>query len=214
MKLNHKNPKLMLFNTCKNWDFMPDFSVDGHQIEVKEEMKLLGLHVRADLKWSTNTEQMVAKGYKRMWMLRRLKKLGATGVELKDVFIKQIRSVLELAVPVWHSSITLSERVDIERVQKSALHVILGMEYKTYEAALKKLNLETLESRREKLCTKFAAKSVKHDKHKNWFKVNERTTVTRQPQPKYCPVVATTKRFDNSPISYLTKLLNLKFKNC
>ena len=117
-------------------------------------------------------------------------------------------------MPVWHSSITLSERADIERVQKSALHVILVMEYKTYESALKKLNLETLKSRREKLWTKFAAKSVKHDKHKNWFKVNERTTATRQPQPKYCPVVATTKQFDNSPISYLTKLLNLKFKNC
>ena len=48
--------------------------------------------------------------------------------ELKDVFIKQIRSVLELAVAVCHSSITLSERADIERVQNSALHVILGME--------------------------------------------------------------------------------------
>ena len=44
---------------------MPDFSVDGHQIEVEEEMKLLGLQIKADLKWSTNTEQIVAKGYKR-----------------------------------------------------------------------------------------------------------------------------------------------------
>ena len=213
MKLNHKKTKLMLFNNCKNWDFMPEFSVDGQLIEVEEEMKLLGVHIRSDLKWSTNTEQMVLKGYKKIWMLRRLKRLGATQEELKDVYIKQIRSVLELAVPVWHSSITQSERADIERVQKSALHVILGMEYRTYEAALNKLNLKTLQSRRDKLCNKFATKSAKHEKHKNWFKLNERVTVTRQPQPKYCPVVATTKRFDNSPISYLTKLLNLKFKN-
>ena len=79
-------------------------------------MKLLGVHIRADLKWSTNTEQMVIKGYKKIWMLRRLKKLRATQEELKDVYVKQIRSVLELAVPVWHSSITQSKRTDIERV--------------------------------------------------------------------------------------------------
>jgi hypothetical protein len=46
MKLNKKKTKLMLFNTCKNWDFMPDFSVDGHHIEVEEEMKLLGVHIK------------------------------------------------------------------------------------------------------------------------------------------------------------------------
>ena len=109
MKLNRKKTKLMLFNTCKNCDFMPDFSVDGHQIEVEveEEIKLLGLYIRSDLKWSTNRKQMVAKGYKRTLMLRRLKNLGVTGLELKDVFIKQIRSVLELAVSVWHSNFQL-----------------------------------------------------------------------------------------------------------
>ena len=208
MQLNFKKTKLMLFNNCKNWDFMPDFSVEGHEIDLEEEMRLLGLVIRSDLKWSSNTEHITKKGYKRVWMLRRLKELGATDEELKDVYIKQVRSVLELAVPVWHSSITSAERTDIERVQKSALQVILGFKYKSYTSALEKFNLETLESRREKLCMKFAKKSAQHDKHKNWFKLNTRTTVTRQPQPKYCPVAATTKRFENSPISYLTKLLN------
>ena len=49
---------------------------------------------------------MVAKGYKRIWILRRLKNLGATDEGLKDVYIKQIRAILEYAVPVWHSKIT------------------------------------------------------------------------------------------------------------
>ena len=71
---------------------------------------------------------------------------------------------------------------------------------------------ETFETRRAELCVKFATKSAKHVKHKNWFKLNTRTTVTRQPQPKYCPVSASTTRFDKSPISYLTKILNEQFK--
>ena len=112
-------------------------------------------------------------------------------------------------MPVWNSSITKLENADIERVQKVALHVILGMNYTTYPLALEKLELETLESRREKLCMKFALKSSKHIKHKNWYKLNEKTTTTRQTQPKYCPVYSTTARFENSPISYLTKLLNI-----
>ena len=182
----------MLFNNCKKWDFMPELSLDGQDIELQEELRLLGVVIRSDMKWISNTESIVKKGYDRVWILRRLKKLGATAEELRDVYIKQIRSVLELAVPAWHPSITSSERADIERVQKTALHVILGMDYRAYGAALDLLGLESLEDRRAKLCVKFATKSAKHEKHKNWFKLNTRTTVTRQPQPKYCPVSAST----------------------
>ena len=116
------------------------------------------------MNWSSNTENIAKKGYDRVWILRRLKKLGATTNELKDVFIKKIRSVLELAVPAWHSSITSSERADIERVQKTAAHVILWMDYRTYASALELLDYEILEAWRAKLCTKFVTKSAKHAK--------------------------------------------------
>ena len=74
-------------------------SLDGHEIELKEEMRLLGVIIRSDMKWSSNTESIVKKGYDREWILRRRKKLGATVEELKIVHIKQIRSFLELVVP-------------------------------------------------------------------------------------------------------------------
>ena len=48
-----------------------------------------------DLKWHANTEAMVKKAYSRLWMIRRLKKHGANLIDLKDVFLKQIRSILE-----------------------------------------------------------------------------------------------------------------------
>jgi hypothetical protein len=69
-------------------------------------------------------------------MLRRLSKIGAAREDLLDVFIKQIRSVLELAVPAWQSSISQAEKIDIERVQKSACHIILGENYESYRSAL------------------------------------------------------------------------------
>ena len=213
MKINYKKTKVMLFNQCKNWDFMPLFELEGKELEVVDEMKMLGIIVRSDMKWSSNTKYIVKKGYSRLWILRRLKALGAGPEDLKDVFLKQVRSVLELAVPAWHPGLTQADSLDIERVQKAALYIILGEKYTTYSSALKATKLECLAARRSNLCIKFAKKAVQHKKHTNWFKTNDKVTVTRFKQPKLCPVIARTKRFEKSPLSYLTKLLNKYYLN-
>ena len=94
--------------------------------------------------------------------MRRLKLFGANQSELIDVYCKQVRSVLEFAAVVWHPGLTQNNTVDIERVQKSALAIILGKSYNSYENALKLLNIEKLTTRREKLCLNFARKSEKN----------------------------------------------------
>ena len=210
MKLNLKKTKFMLFNQCRSLDFMPTLTLEGNEIEVVEEMKILGVIITSDMKFSKNSEYIIERAFKRVWMLRRLKNLGASNENLVDVYIKQVRSVLELAVPVWHSSLTVADKVGIERVQRAALQVILGLDYHDYASALDTCNLSTLEERRKKLCNKFASKSLKHPKHRSWFRINTKVTVTRQKQPKFCPVVSRTTRFANSPISYLTRILNSK----
>ena len=208
MKINFKKTKLMIFNNGPAMDFMPDMQVDGNELEVVEEMRILGLIVRLDMKWSSNCEHIVGTALHRLWVLKRLKSQVANNDDLLDVYFKQVRSVLELAVPAWHSGLTLAESADIERVQRAAVQIILVSGFTSYRAALKQFGLNTLQVRRTNLCKKFGNKAVKHPKHEKWFKPNARTAVTRQEQPKYCPEVSKTKRFDNSPISYLTTLLN------
>ena len=124
------------------------------------------------------------------------------------MYVNQIRSLLELAVPAWQGAITQSERLDLERVQKCALHIILGEGYESYKNALIQLNLEDLESRRKKLCLKFGKKAERHEKHNKWSKPNNENLNTRQEKYKYCEVKFSHKRFKTSPISYLTSLLN------
>ena len=114
-------------------------------------MKLLGLTVRNDLSWSSNTEEITKKGYGRLWMARRLKKLGASTEDLKDVYCKQVRSILEFGVPVWNSALTKEHVADIERVQKSFLYILLENEYLNHGNALAKVGLDSLEDRRLKL---------------------------------------------------------------
>ena len=67
--------------------------------------------------------------------------------DLKNIFILFVRSQLEYSSTVWHSSLTKNNRDDLERVQKSAVKVILGEYYQGYKAALQKLNLDTLAER-------------------------------------------------------------------
>ena len=68
----------------------------------------------------------------------------------------QIRCVLEYGVPVWNSSITKEESVDIERVQKAFLHIALQDQYTDYKTALKIACFDSLEDRRLNLCITFA----------------------------------------------------------
>ena len=43
MKINKKKTQLMLFNPCKSLDFQPEMSLNGHHLQVIDEMKLLGV---------------------------------------------------------------------------------------------------------------------------------------------------------------------------
>ena len=114
-------------------------------------------------------EFIYQKEYSRLWMLHRLKGLGASKVELLDVYRKQVLCVMEMAVAAWAARLTKWESRQIERIQKCALIIILGPEYTTYENALYELDMKRLESRRIDICTQFASKAAKHERHKNWF---------------------------------------------
>ena len=211
MKLNVKKSKFMLFNPTTSFDFIPECEIDGEEIELMDEMKLLGLTISNDLKWKSNTETMIKKANSRLWIIKRLKNHGASLADLTDVFTKQVRSILEFGVPVWNSSLTLDEVDSIERIQKCFLYIALGYNYRSYENALDKTELDTLELKRKRLSTNFAVKASKHPKHKHWFEeVSQVGVTTRSDKPKYKPPLYRLVRYQKSPIPYLTSLLNSK----
>ena len=84
-----------------------------------------------------------------------MKKSGLSKAELLDAYKKGIRSILELAVPVWSSGLTLDQSMRIERVQKSSLAAILGENYLSYDEALNETNLERLSIRRNNISLKY-----------------------------------------------------------
>ena len=157
----------------------------------------------------------VKKGYSRLWLIRRLKVLGATKSEMLDVYVKQVRSILELAVPVWHPGLTQLEVKNLERVQKCAFYIILGEQYLNYKQAMTTLGCDSLHNRRIKLCQSFAKKAGKHSKYKNWFsefglegKKYSKRQNEKKANPMFNPVPTRTDRYKKSPLPYLTELLN------
>ena len=50
-----------------------------------------------------------------------MKLLDVEPLVMLDVYLKEIRSILELAVPAWHSGLTQKQSADIERVQRVAV---------------------------------------------------------------------------------------------
>ena len=91
-----------------------------------------------------------------MQLLHKVASFGTPMEDFKIIYILFIRSILEQSATVWHSSLTEENKSNLERVQKSAIKVILQEKYKGYQNGLALLDIEDLESRRKSLCLELA----------------------------------------------------------
>ena len=107
MKINENKTKVMIFNQATSVDVLPRVKINPDKtLEVVEEMKLLGIMIRSDMKWTSNTKNLIIKCYRRMWMLRNFKVNGANTDQLLATYFLQIRSIAEMECPLWNGGIT------------------------------------------------------------------------------------------------------------
>jgi hypothetical protein len=129
MIINEKKTKTMIFNFTENYKFTTRLRLKGENVEVINSTRLLGTILTDDLKWDLNVSTIVKKANARMELLRRVASFGTPAEDLKIIYTLFIRSVLEQAATVWHSSLTQDNINDLERVQKTAVTVILQENY-------------------------------------------------------------------------------------
>ena len=142
-----------------------------------------------------------------MIILKNLLSFGVSLHDLVEIYKLYVRSGVEQSVVVWHSSITCGEDLELERVQKLALRIILKENYIHYSHALEVAGLEPLRQRRQKLCLNFAKKCTRNELTQDMFPLNQRKVNTRNPEKFHVPF-ARTDRFANSAIPYMSRLLN------
>ena len=209
MLLNEEKTKTMIFNFTNNHQFTTRLNVNNKNIEVVDNTKLLGTFITNDLRWDLNTNEIVKKANFRLQLMHKVSGFGASLNDMKEIYILFVRSILEQSSSVWHSSLTQENIDDLERVQKSALRIILKDKYKTYTNSLNFLQLDTLSNRRENLCLDFAKKCTKHPKLKHIFPLNNKNhQMDTRDQEKYFVQFANTERFQNSAIIYMQRLIN------
>ena len=142
-----------------------------------------------------------------MIILHKLYEFNLPIEEMVNIYILFIRSILEYSCVIWHSSLTEEESKNFERVQKTALKIILKNNYEGYYSALSLANLQTLRYRRKLLSLSFAKKCLKSGKNSDLFPMNMKNVNLRKKE-KFYVTLARTERLAKSTIPYLQTLLN------
>ena len=123
--------------------------IKGIEIERVKSIKLLGIIITNKITWNKNTTYICSKASKRLNHCKQLRKAGLDSVDLLAFYESLIRSVLEYACPVWHTSLTVADSSRIEPIQRRAKRITepkLG-----YDEACSKHHLANTSVRRENL---------------------------------------------------------------
>ena len=126
--------------------------INGKDLSVVKNAKILGVTISNDLKWNDPVEQAIKKANSRLYFLVQLRRAGVGAGSLIKLYCTVIRLVLEYGAQVFHHKLQDYFCEDLERVQKQALSIIAPD--LPYQLCLDSFELESLSVRREKLCCK------------------------------------------------------------
>ena len=100
--INNEKTHLLVMGTKRQAEARKLVRIDTGTVVISpvETEKLLGINIHQSLKWHEHVMFLSKRGNSKLWLLRRLKNLGAPKNILLDMYNKQIRSILEYASPV------------------------------------------------------------------------------------------------------------------
>ena len=208
MQINERKTKSMIFNFTKNFQFSTDLQLKNNKIQITTELKLLGTIISDNLSWDSNIKFLVKKANSKMQLLHKIASFGASENDLKIIYFSYIRSILEQSSNVWHTSLTEENEAHLERIQKSALKIILKGKYINYEQACDQLSITDLKTRRNQLFEKFTMQNISHPLMKNYFHENEKCQYFLRNPNKYKITFSRTERFKKSTIIQMQHTAN------
>ena len=212
MIINQKKTKAMMFNFTDNFQFTTRLQLKNENVEIVDEMKILGTIINKSLTWDENCQYIIKKVNARMQLIRSVLSFGASNEVMVHLWTVFCRSVLEQSCAVWHSSLSEENKDDLERTQKSFCKMVLKEKYTSYDNALLRLNMETLEERRSTLQLKFALSGIKNDKLNDLLLENGKPhTMETRNHEKFQVDFANTERLKKSCIISMQTQLNEDF---
>ena len=158
--INHNKTVVMHFCTSAQPLAQPQLSVGVHPLQVVKHFKLLGITLDDQLNWKQHVNNIIRTASFKLYMLRRLRSLGTPGKELGEVYKIFILPTLTYGSQAWSSSLNLTQKQQLERVQKRACKIILGPDYNGYDNALSTLSLSKVSQLHQEALHKFGKKTT------------------------------------------------------
>ena len=210
LPINRSKCLTMKFSRSRNYDFPMEFTIGSPTIlEERTTLKILGIQVQSDLRWNEQVNQMVTRASKTCWVLRRMRALGVDRATMVEFWKSEGRVHLEMACPVWHSSLTLAQSRSLERCQRVAMAAIVGHWAPSLTDQLLDLGLERLDVRRAQICVRFAQTTITKSRHKDMFTVASiNLPRAKKVSRQFVEPIARTTMYRKSSVPYLTRLLN------
>ena len=160
-----------------------------------------------------NTEYIYKRAASKIWLLRRLRIFIDETEILTDFYVKEIRSILEYAIPVWYSSITLEQSKYLEKIQQYSVSIILNNWSLSYKVKCTLLSIEPLYLRRRQIALNFSKRTAANPRHKDLFKIKTSAHNTRGNGIYYEEVSSRSDRHFKSPLVSLTRDMNKDIRN-
>ena len=148
LKGNYDKYNLMLLGRKNKNEDSPSINVkiDEQVIKSSPDLKLLGVTLDDELRFSTQISDICKKASKKVGVLVRLRNMIPREAKLQ-LYKSAILPNLTYCHIVWHFC-KASDARKLERVQEWALHVVYNDRNATYEELLEKGRLSSLENRR------------------------------------------------------------------
>jgi len=127
-QLNSDKCKELRTSFAKNKVALPPVVAVGHNLEVVDHAKLLGVTITSNLSWNMHVPEIVKIASKQLYFLRQLKRAQVEKADLLRFYTSCIRSVCDYAIPVFHASLPQYLIDDLERMQRRALSIICPIE--------------------------------------------------------------------------------------
>ena len=207
-RINVKKSTVMIFNFSKKRDFSPQIKVCNEPLNAVNVTKILGITISDSLKWDHHVEEIRTRAQGRLYLIRKIMQNHFHESLIKDLYFKEIRSVLEYGAVLFHFGLTHELSMLIEETQRIFLKLLsryVGVKFSYNEACIY-FCVEPLFSRRQTLCENFMKRVVKDDKN-NLLQErhSDRTLVYRR---KYQEHQSYSQRHFTSPLVALTRLAN------
>ena len=159
-------------------------NVGGDLILSSKKCRLLGFHFDETPGVGAHVREILKKVRYRIWSIHNLKRLGLCPAGLINVYVSLIRPCFDYASVIYHSMLTKTQSLALERQQRKIMKIIYGFE-ESYDRCLSRAGIDYLSVRRSKMCERFAVRSQQNPRFRHWFPLTVPTPYSLRDPKKF-----------------------------